>query len=307
MKAPRISVICIFYNAERFFREAVDSVLAQERSDFELILADDGSSDTSTAMAREYAREWPERVRYVEHEGHANRGMSATRNLGLAHASGDLIAFIDSDDHWRPAKLAEQAAILDAHPQVGVVCGTVNYWSSWEGGGDRLIPTGHPIDGISCPPETSLSLYPFGHAGAPCPSDAMIRRSVIDAVGGFEAHFTGLLQMYEDQAFFSKAWLETCAFFSSHVWLDYRRHDDSCMETVFREGRYAEVRGYFLEWFSDYLEKRRFPGKEAVVAALTRAKWRNAHPLAARIARRVRRVAARMLPPGVASWLRISR
>ena len=80
----RVSVICIFYNAERFFREAIDSVLEQEFDDFEFLLVDDGSTDGSTAIALEYVAQHPDRVRYLEHEGHANRGMSATRNLGLA-------------------------------------------------------------------------------------------------------------------------------------------------------------------------------------------------------------------------------
>lgn len=91
-------MICIFYQAERFFSEAVDSVLAQDFPDFELLLCDDGSTDGGTTLARDYAARRPERVRYLEHPGHANRGMSATRNLGLAHARGELIALIDADD-----------------------------------------------------------------------------------------------------------------------------------------------------------------------------------------------------------------
>jgi glycosyltransferase involved in cell wall biosynthesis len=292
MNSPRISVICIFYNAERFFAEAIDSVLAQDCDDFELLLADDGATDASTAMARDYVAWHPDRVRYLEHEGHANRGMSATRNLGLAHARGEYVAFIDADDRWRPDKLRAQAAILDAHPDVGIVCGTVNYWSSWEGGKDRVVPTGWTLDGISRPPQTSLKLYPLGTAGAPCPSDAMMRKSVIDAVEGFEAHFTG---MYEDQAFFSKVWLATSAYFSRQVWLDYRRHPDSCMETAIREGRYPEIREYFLDWFASYLDQRQFAGKEDVSAALARAKWRIAHPFIARVERRGRSLARRLL------------
>ncbi len=88
LHAPRVSVICIFFQAERFFREAIDSVLAQEGADFELILVDDGSTDSSTQIAREYCALDPGRIRYLEHPGHANRGMSATRNLGLRSGAG---------------------------------------------------------------------------------------------------------------------------------------------------------------------------------------------------------------------------
>lgn len=163
---PRVSVICIFLDEERFLTEAVESVVAQTYRDYELLLVDDGSTDGSTRIARDYAGRFPDRVRYLEHEGHANRGMSATRNLGLARAHSEYVAFIDADDRWRPGKLAEQTAILDADPDVGMVCGTVNYWRSWEGGEDRLVPTGRPLDGASRPPAATLALYPLGAAKA---------------------------------------------------------------------------------------------------------------------------------------------
>ena len=286
MPDPRVSVICIFYDAERFFREAIDSVLAQEGVPFELLLVDDGSSDTSTAMALDYARKHPDRVRYLEHEGHANRGMSATRNLGIARARGEDVAFIDADDHWRPGKLAEQVAILDDNPDVGMVCGIVNYWSAWNGGQDRLVPTAGLRDAVLRPPVTSLSLYPLGTGDAPCPSDVLVRRALVDRVGGFEEHFTGPRQMYEDQGFFAKCYLDAPVYFSGRTWLDYRRHDDSCIETVVRDGRYSEVRSYFLDWFATYVDQREFIGKDAVRQAIQRARQNLALP---RPVRRLRR------------------
>ena len=293
MTSPRVSVICIFYNAERFFAEAIDSVLAQEGVSFELLLVDDGSSDGSSAVAKDYARRHPETVRYLEHEGHANRGMSATRNLGLAHARGDYVAFIDSDDRWRPGKLREQAALLDGDPALGMVCGTVNYWSSWEGGEDRLVPTGCLRDVTLHPPETTLHLYPLGKADAPCPSDIMVRRSIAERVGRFEAHFTGPRQMYEDQAFFAKVYLACPVHFSGRTWLDYRRHEDSCIEVVVRDGGYGEVRGYFLDWFAQYLAPRSCAGKRAIGHALRKARFRLSHPRLARFAARLERWARR--------------
>jgi glycosyltransferase involved in cell wall biosynthesis len=84
--SPRVSVICIFLDEERFLREAIDSVVAQDFTDWELLLVDDGSRDASTGIARDYATAMPDKVRCLEHSDHANRGMSAARNLGLAHA-----------------------------------------------------------------------------------------------------------------------------------------------------------------------------------------------------------------------------
>jgi glycosyltransferase involved in cell wall biosynthesis len=291
---PRVSVIAIFLDEERFLAEAVESVLAQDFADYELLLVDDGSSDASSGIAQAYAARHPGRVRYLEHPGHANRGMSATRNLGLAQAKGEYVAFIDADDRWRPVKLREQIAVLERHPEVGMVCGTVNYWSSWEGGEDRLVATGSRADVVLLPPATSLALYPLGSAGAPCPSDVMIRRGVIDAVAGFEEHFTGPLQMYEDQAFFAKAYLVAGVYFSGRTWLDYRLHAESCVADVWRAGRYPAVRQYFLEWYSGYLDQREFSGREDIVRAVRKARWRQAHPWAARAERRVRRLAGRL-------------
>src|SRR2546422_6997659 len=100
-----VSVITIFYNAERFLREAIESVFAQTYYPWELLLVDDGSVDKSTDIALEYARIYPEKVRYVEHNGHRNLGMSASRNLGIAHAKGEYVTLLDADDVWFPQTL----------------------------------------------------------------------------------------------------------------------------------------------------------------------------------------------------------
>ncbi len=80
---PLISCIIIFFNAgDKFFIEAIQSVFAQTYENWELLLVDDGSTDGSTDIAISYTQKYPEKVFYLEHEGHQNRGMSATRNLG---------------------------------------------------------------------------------------------------------------------------------------------------------------------------------------------------------------------------------
>lgn len=286
--APRVTVICIFYNGERFFREAIESVLAQDFDDFELLLVDDGSADASTAIARDYADRFSTKVRYLEHEHHANRGMSATRNLGLHEAGGELIAFIDADDVWRPGKLGEQVAILQSRPDVAMVCGTVNYWSGWEGGRDRLVPTGPVHDRSTAPPETLLALYPLGFAHAPCPSDVMVRRAAAEAVGAFEEEFTGF---YEDMTFFAKIYASQPVFFSSKVWLDYRQHGGSSSSATTRQ-HYRDIRSRFLEWLNAYVAERELPGKERVLRSIAVARWETSHPVAGRAVRFLRRMAS---------------
>lgn len=92
---PTISVIVPVYNAEKTLRQCVDSILMQEYRNFELILVDDGSKDTSPQICDEYAAK-DNRVK-VFHK--ANGGVSSARNLGLDHAQGEWITFIDSDDY----------------------------------------------------------------------------------------------------------------------------------------------------------------------------------------------------------------
>jgi glycosyltransferase involved in cell wall biosynthesis len=273
---PKVSVVCIFHNEERFLEEAVESVLSQTYPDYELLLVDDGSVEASTRIAADYARRFPARIRYLEHPGHANRGMSATRNLGLTHAHGELIAFIDADDVWLPHKLAEQVALMQANPQVAAVCGAVLRWKSWDGGRDRYIFSGHMRDACSMPPDTSLALYPIGIARTPPPSVVIIRRSAIEEVGGFDERFTG---MCEDQAFFAKIFLHKPIYFSTRVWLHYRRHEQRCVATARREGRVSEYRRFFFAWLDEYLASVDFPQKERVLRAISRAHWREEHPI----------------------------
>jgi glycosyltransferase involved in cell wall biosynthesis len=216
--------------------------------------------------------------------------MSATRNLGIGASRGEFIAFIDADDVWRPEKLAEQAAVMEAHPEVGMVGGTVNYWSSWAGGTDVLIPTGHVRHRVVRPPETSLGIYPLGPVDAPCPSDMLLRRVAVDSVGGFENHFTGA---YEDQAFLGKLYLAWPVYFSDAVWLDYRQHPGSCSSTVLRDGRYDEVRHYFLDWFDGYLDRLPDRPSPAVRKAVRRALRRYRRPRTDALLSSPRRIARR--------------
>lgn len=268
-------MITIFYNAERFLVEAVESVLAQDYSDFELLLVDDGSTDASSGIAKAFAGQH-DHVRYLEHPIHANRGMSASRNLGIEGARGELIAFIDADDRWRPNKLASQVELLDRFPEVDLLCGSANYWCSWEGASNRVVRTGHVQDRPVPPGEATVGVYPLGKANAPCPSDLIVRKQAALRVGCFEESFTGPLQMYEDQAFLAKIYLESSVYFASATWTDYRQHAGSCVAEVSTSGRYDEVRQHFLDWFAAYLERHPDKRTPAIDEALqiARRTWR---------------------------------
>jgi glycosyltransferase involved in cell wall biosynthesis len=107
-----VSVIIPTYNRAELVTEAVASVLAQTCRDFELLVVDDGSTDgTAQALAA-----FGEQVQLLRHS--RRRGVSAARNSGIAHARGEWLAFLDSDDLWLPEKLARQLAYLTAHPEL---------------------------------------------------------------------------------------------------------------------------------------------------------------------------------------------
>jgi glycosyltransferase involved in cell wall biosynthesis len=249
-RQPRVSVICPIYNAGPYLAEALDSVLSQDFRSFEVILVDDGSSDDSAHIAAAFGAKNADRIRIIQHDGGAHRGTSATRNLGLSAARGDLIAFIDADDRWCQYKLREQVALMDGMLDVDGLFGAVNYWSNWNGGRDLVYQTGHLRDARIAPPHALLRWYPIGKAAAPSMSDLMIRRSVVDRLGGFDDSFTG---PYEEHTFLVKLYLNCTIYVSSKVWSDYRQHDRSCSAEMARVGSYDEVRERFLRWFETYL------------------------------------------------------
>jgi glycosyltransferase involved in cell wall biosynthesis len=207
---PLVSAIIIFFNAEKFFEEAVESVFAQTYDNWELLLVDDGSTDSSTAIAHHYAEKYPKKVRYLVHEGHRNRGMSATRNLGIRHARGEYIAFLDADDVWLPYKLERQVPILMEYSDAAMLYGTTSYdWYSWTGDPDDMQNdfehkiTNNPNVQVNKPLKTEEFLHLFLQRKVLLPSTTslLVRREVAERIGGFEESFRGL---FEDQVFIAK-------------------------------------------------------------------------------------------------------
>lgn len=259
---PSVSTVIIFLNAADFIEEAIESVFAQTYADWELLLVDDGSTDASTDIARRYAARHPGRVSYLTHDGHQNRGMSASRNLGIQHARAEYIAFLDADDVWLPDKLEQQVALLRAHPRAGMVVGATHYWYGWTGRKqdarfDHVAPVGGPQDALLEPPKLAKLLRPLGNEGSPSNSSMILRRTAIEGVSGFEEEFRGL---FEDQAFLIKIYLTTAVFVSSACWDRYRQHPDSCCEQAKARGVYFPAHHTFLLWLEGYLRQERLDG-----------------------------------------------
>ncbi|TAK50766.1 MAG: glycosyltransferase family 2 protein [Gammaproteobacteria bacterium] len=265
MNAPLISVVIVFLDAARHLEAAIESVRAQTWTDWELVLVDDGSTDAGTALARAWAAREPQRIRYVEHAGHANLGISASRNAGVAAARGAWVAFLDADDLWLPERLERHAAVIDAEPGVRLVQSCLEYWHSWAGDGTadetELAPFGACRGRIE-PPRALLLLLATRGATAPGICSVTIRRADYLALGGCEPAFRNL---FEDQVLLAKLYLEHPVYVMPDVLARYRQHPASLVGQVGEAGLHAARRTH-LEWLETWLA-----GRGAVDTRVSRA------------------------------------
>lgn len=167
--APLVSVIIPTFNRNGMLKDAVDSVLEQDYGNTELIVVDDGSTDTTIQMLSAYQ----DRLRLLRQE---NRGVSAARNAGIRAAAGTLIALLDSDDLWLPGKLRAQVDYFDAHPEA-LICQTEEIWIR---NGVRVNPGKRHRKEAGDIFERSLELCLVS------PSAVMMRKSLLDEVGLFD-------------------------------------------------------------------------------------------------------------------------
>jgi glycosyltransferase involved in cell wall biosynthesis len=168
-KKPLVSVIIPTYNRGWIIKEAIDSVLAQDFIDFELIVVDDGSTDNTSEILHSY---W-EDINVIRQ---SNQGVSAARNRGLSEASGRFIAFLDSDDLWLSKKLSSQVDFFNSNPDA-LICQTEEIWIR---NGVRVNPKKRHKKpwGMIFEPSLALCLV--------SPSAVMIRRSLFDEIGVFD-------------------------------------------------------------------------------------------------------------------------
>jgi glycosyltransferase involved in cell wall biosynthesis len=291
---PLVSVITPFFNAGGFLAEAIQSVLAQSFPDWELLLIDDGATDGTTDVALQYARSYPLQIRYLSHDGRANKGQSASRNLGLRHAAGEYIALLDHDDLWLPQKLERQVSLMESQPGTGMLYGRTLYWRSWsqrdeDVGADHAPELAVASDTIVNPPRLLLESYPLGTGAAPCTGSLMFRRATAIRIGGFEESFRGKYMLYEDQAFLTKVYLTEIVFVSGECWDWYRLHPASAMAVAVQEGQYDTARSFFLDWFEQYLIDQHVSDPQ-VWKALNAALRPYRHPIRERLSRVSRRL-----------------
>jgi glycosyltransferase involved in cell wall biosynthesis len=249
MADPQVTAIVVVRNGEAYLREAIHSIACQSLADWELIVVDDGSTDKSAAIVRQYQQELPRKIQLLAHSDCGNHGISASRNLGLAKARGRYIGFLDADDVWLPEKLSEQIAIMDADPSLGMVYGRTLIWYSWAGKSqpnDFYWPLGVEPDNRYEPP-VLFELLLEGKTQTPTTCSALMRASIFTALGGFETRFR---QMFEDQTFFAKALAFAPVYVSARTWAKYRQHSESCSAKSASEGADEAARLAFVRWLN---------------------------------------------------------
>lgn len=168
-ETPQVSVIIPTFNRAWAVGRAIDSVLSQDYPNFELIVVDDGSTDPTRDLLSAYT----DRIVCIYQ---SNQGVSAARNRGIAAASGDLIAFLDSDDYWLTDKLSRQVGFFNGRPGA-LICQTEEIWIR---NGRRVNPRRRhqkPAGDIFIP---SLELCLVS------PSAVMMERALLNKMGGFD-------------------------------------------------------------------------------------------------------------------------
>jgi glycosyltransferase involved in cell wall biosynthesis len=166
----KVTIVVPAYNAELWLRDALDSAIAQSYPAHEIIVVDDGSKDRTEEIARSFG----EKIRYIQQP---NQGVSAARNTAIREATGDWIAFLDSDDLIVPDKLEKQVAVIEANPELVVVYSAFQY----------LYPDGSTKPMPAFP---AADLWPALRYRTPIlPSTAMIRRSALEEVGTFSTEY----------------------------------------------------------------------------------------------------------------------
>lgn len=205
---PTVSVLMCVYNGEKYLREAIDSILHQTYTDFELIIVNDGSTDTSEEIIFLYN---DERIKYIKNE--TNLRLQASLNKGLENCSGRFIARMDADDISLPTRFQQQVEFLEYHPEIGVV-GTGFIFI--DGNGTQYESVQYPAS----PSELQWSLFfscPIVHPSV------MMRKEVIDSVGGYDTQ----LKHAEDYDLWCRLCFVTKFSNLENTLLKLRKHDSN--------------------------------------------------------------------------------
>lgn len=243
---PVVSVVMPLYNKAAYFREAIESVLSQTFSQYEILVIDDASTDGSGTLADQVQSEFPNKVRVLRHPGHVNRGVNASRNLAVSECRGDVIAYLDADDLWTPNKLDHDIRILDAQPEAAAVVSHTRYW--WQDGRkrDRKDRLGPELDTLIPPPQLFLRCYVENMIPSPCVCSVALRASVAK-----ELQWDPTYPVAGDMKYFAELLYRFPVFLSSDCLATYRRLDDGIWSSSMGNGAEADTHKRFRAWMEE--------------------------------------------------------
>ncbi len=243
---PDISVIIPMFNAERTIRGTLFSVSRQSHDSYEILVIDDGSTDASRRIVEETARASQGRITVLQHADNANRGLSKSRNLGLRHACGEFVVFLDADDTIHSEKFAHDIAIVRAHPEIAAVVGRALWW--WDGKGEQdahLDMVFEPANRVLQPPEFFDATYETQAGGVPpCVHSWMVRKSALEAIEPFDPY----VLTYEDQKFLAELTLRFPIYVAATCLCEYRRREETLWASAVTSGTDPVARARFVEW-----------------------------------------------------------
>ncbi|MCW3068925.1 MAG: glycosyl transferase, family 2 [Solirubrobacterales bacterium] len=213
---PRVTVIMAVHNEARFIVEAVDSVLAQSFTDFELIISDDGSTDETPAIARSLAQRDPVRLRVLRSEQNQGKPFALNRALGIRN--GEYVAWLDGDDVMHPDKLRRQVAVLDAEPGAAGCCHDAEMFDAFSG---HVIGLFSRVANGSRLRSGGVEMW-FDPTYRMLPSATMIRASLLPP-GGFDERLT----YTNDWLFDIEVFRQGPCIAIDDALVRYRRHDEN--------------------------------------------------------------------------------
>lgn len=238
-----VSVIIPNYNGFEYIRECLESVFEQDYKNLEIIVVDDGSKDSSLEVLSSFSG----RIKIITQP---NLGSSAARNAGILASSGDLLAFLDSDDYWLPTKISKQVAEMEATSSDLIYCHGEEFGINGETAIHKAKFQGFCYDQYKRSP--AKSIVELG-----C-STALIKKSLLAKTGLFDADFRGPA---EDWDFFRRYCREARIGYCDEVLVMYRRHSNNLssvsLDLYFAGNRLAITKLFASDNRIGIIERRR--------------------------------------------------
>jgi glycosyltransferase involved in cell wall biosynthesis len=248
---PKISIITPLYNGSKTLNESIESVLHQDYADWELILFDDGSSDGTQELAKDFAHQFPGKILYREHAGNKNYGTAYTRNRAIELADSEFISFIDQDDIYYNNRFTHQMSVFNELRNCAMIWGPALYWYKDRSFKQPVGYRGKGLDSLLYEPQEMMKIFLRDLKGTPVPGATILRRKFFEKVGGFEESIKGS----EDIALWIKLSNEFPVYYDDTILIKYRKHSESTLRTASQSGKMTEWNLIFYKWVIDFLKQ----------------------------------------------------